>query len=147
MDEIRFYHPMEVRYADLDPQGHLNNAKYLTYFEQARIRFFEELGLFSKGQSFMEIGMIVADIHIRYLAPVFLGAAVRIGVRTEAVGNKSFTLRETIADSESGKLFADGTVVLVAYDYHSHQTIPVPDNWRQTLLQYEGTKEHGASED
>ena len=147
MDEIRFYHPMEVRYADIDAQGHLNNAKFLTYFEQARVRYFEHLGLFSKGQSFMDIGMIVADIHIKFRAPVFLGAPVQVGVRTESIGNKSITLRETVADAETGKLFADGMVILVAYDYHTRQTTPVPESWRQKLVQYEGIKEHGASED
>src|SRR5512146_96231 len=147
MDEIRFYHPMEVRYADIDAQGHLNNAKFLTYFEQARIRYFENLGLFRKGQSFMDIGMIVADIHIKFLAPVFLGTPVQIGVRTEGIGNKSITMRETVADADTGGLFADGTVILVAYDYHTRQTIPVPESWRQKLMEYEGTKEHGASED
>ncbi len=38
MTDFRFFHPVEVRYGDLDPQGHLNNAKYLTFFEQARVR-------------------------------------------------------------------------------------------------------------
>ena len=37
MADFRFYHPIEVRYGDLDPQGHVNNARYLTYLEQARI--------------------------------------------------------------------------------------------------------------
>ncbi len=147
MDKIRFYHPMEVRYADIDAQGHLNNAKYLTYFEQARILYLEQLGLLSKGQSFMDIGFIIADIHIKYLAPVFLGASIRVGVRTEAIGNKSITVRQTIEDAESAKLYADGTVVLVAYDYHTHQATPVPDNWRQKFTDYEGTKEDSASED
>ena len=147
MDEIRFYHPMEVRYGDLDPQGHLNNAKYLTYFEQARIRYFEELGLFSKDQSFMDIGVIVADIHIKYRVPVFLGAAVQVGVKMEKIGNKSITLRQTIADSGTGQVYADGTVILVTYDYHAHQTTPVLDDWRRKFMEYEGTKEHGASKD
>ncbi|MBT3338732.1 MAG: acyl-CoA thioesterase [Anaerolineae bacterium] len=49
MSKIKFFYPIEVRYGDLDPQGHLNNAKYLTYFEQARIRYFVELGLFVPG--------------------------------------------------------------------------------------------------
>ena len=147
MDEIRFYHPMEVRYADLDPQGHLNNAKYLTYFEQARIRYFEELGLLGKDQSFMDIGFIVADIHIKYRAPVFLGAPIQIGVRTEAIGNKSITLRETVANAKTGELYADGIVVLVTYDYRAHKTTPVLEGWRQKLTEYEGTKEHGASKD
>ena len=147
MDDIRFYHPMEVRYADLDPQGHLNNAKYLTYFEQARIRYFEQLGLFSKGQSFMDIGFIVADIHIKYRAPVYLGAPIRLGVKTGAIGNKSITIRETVEDAQTGQLYADGTVILVTYDYRAHKTTPVLDKWRQRLLRYEGTTEQGASED
>ncbi len=143
----RFFHPMEVRYADIDAQGHLNNAKYLTYFEQARIHYFEELGLFSRGQSFMDIGTIVADIHIKFLAPVYLGAPVRVGVRTAAIGNKSLTLQETIVDGESGQLYADGTVVLVSFDYRTHQTIPVPETWRRTITDFEGSEEHDTAKD
>ena len=47
MTPYRFHHPIEVRYGDLDPQGHLNNAKYLTYFEQARVNYLIDLGLFA----------------------------------------------------------------------------------------------------
>jgi len=130
---------MEVRYGDLDPQGHLNNAKYLTYFEQARVRYFEDLGLFSKDQSFMDIGVIVADIHIKFRAPVYLGAAVRVGVRAAVIGNKSITLEQTIVDGESGQVYADGTVVLVTYDYHLHKTVPVSEAWRQKFKQFEGS--------
>jgi acyl-CoA thioester hydrolase len=130
---------MEVRYGDLDAQGHLNNAKYLTYFEQARVRYFEELGLFSKDQSFMEIGVIVADIHIKYRAPVHLGADVRVGVRTAAIGGKSITLQQTIVDGLSGQVYAEGTVVLVTYDYHARKTVPVSEAWRQKIKAFEGS--------
>jgi len=44
MAEFNYYHPIEVRYGDLDPQGHVNNARYLTYFEQARINYIAHLG-------------------------------------------------------------------------------------------------------
>ena len=64
MDDYHFYHPIEVRYGDLDPQGHVNNAKFLTYFEQARIEYWIKMGFFTKDQSFMEIGVIVADVHL-----------------------------------------------------------------------------------
>jgi acyl-CoA thioester hydrolase len=147
MPESRFFHPMEVRYGDLDAQGHLNNAKFLTFFEQARVLYFEELGLFSKNQSFMDIGVIIADIHIKYLAPVFLGAAVKVGVQTTAIGNKSITVQQTIVDEDTGRLYADGTVVLVAYDYHTHATTPVPEEWRLKLMEFEGIGEHDASKD
>ncbi len=138
MELIRFFHPMEVRYGDLDPQGHLNNAKYLTYFEQARIRYMEALGLFSKDQSFMDIGFIVADIHIKYLSPVFIGAPIKVGVRAASLGNKSITLQETIVHEAGEPLYADGTVVLVTYDYRTHKTTPVLDEWRRKIIEFEG---------
>jgi acyl-CoA thioester hydrolase len=69
MTDYHFFHPVEVRYGDLDPQGHLNNAKHLTYFEQARVHYLVELGLFGRDQSFMEIGIILADIHITFQRP------------------------------------------------------------------------------
>ena len=138
MPEFKFFHSMEVRYGDLDPQGHLNNAKYLTYFEQARVHYFTQLGLFSKGQSFMDIGVIIADIHIQYRAPVFWGAPVKVGVRTSKVGGKSITLEQSIVDEATEQLYASGKVIMVTYDYHDHKTISVPGTWREKLAQFEG---------
>ena len=137
---MRFYHPMEVRYGDIDAQGHMNNAKFLTFFEQARVLYFEALGLFSKGQSFMDIGVIVADIHIKYRAPVYLGAQVKVGARAARIGGKSITLEQSVVDAGSGQVYADGTVVLVTFDYHSHKTIAVPDEWRRKFKEFEGTQ-------
>jgi acyl-CoA thioester hydrolase len=138
MPVSKFAHPMEVRYGDLDPQGHLNNAKYLTYFEQARVQYFSLLGLFSKHQSFMDIGVIIADIHIQYRAPLLWGASVKVGVRTAKIGSKSLTLEQSVVDDATDQVYATGTVILVAYDYHTHQTIPVPRTWREKLTDFEG---------
>jgi len=137
MADFLFYHPTEVRYGDLDPQGHVNNAKYLTYFEQARVHYFLHLGLFAKDRSFMDIGVIIADIHISYHAPVMWGTAIKVGVRTAKLGTKSATIEQCVADAADGKMFAMGTVILVSYDYHSHKTIPVPDEWREKISTFE----------
>jgi len=134
--EFRFYHPIEVRYGDLDPQGHLNNARYLTYMEQARIQYIKHLGLW-KGESFLDVGVILADIHITFRAPVRFGQAVRVGVRVARLGGKSMEMVQVIEDSESGQELATGTAVLVAYDYHSSRSIPIMDEWRQTISDFE----------
>jgi len=134
--EFRFYHPIEVRYGDLDPQGHLNNARYLTYMEQARIQYIKHLGLW-KGESFLDVGVILADIHITFRAPVRFGQAVRVGVRVARLGGKSMEMVQVIEDSESGQELATGTAVLVAYDYHSSRSIPIMDEWRQTISEFE----------
>ncbi len=104
----RFYHPIEVRYGDLDPQGHVNNAKHLTYFEQARIAYAIHLGLFTKDQSFMEMGMILADVHITYLEPIYFGQNIKVGVHIARLGNKSMTWEQNIMDADTGRELAKG---------------------------------------
>jgi acyl-CoA thioester hydrolase len=138
MSNFRFYHPVEVRYGDLDPQGHVNNAKHLTYFEQARVAYMIELGLFTKDQSFMKIGVIVADVHITYLAPVYFGQNIKIGVRTAKIGNKSMTWEQNIVDAETGKELSKGELVIVTYDYETGKTISIPQEWREKIAELEG---------
>jgi acyl-CoA thioester hydrolase len=138
MFHFHFYHPIEVRYGDLDPQGHVNNAKHLTYFEQARIAYLVALGLFTKDQSFMEIGVILADVHITYLAPVYFGEQIKVGVHVVKLGTKSMTWAQNIVDVKTGKELARGEVILVTYDYEAEKTINIPYEWREKINQFEG---------
>ena len=140
MTHYRFYHPIEVRYGDLDPQGHVNNAKHLTYFEQARIAYMIELELFTRDQSFMEIGVILADVHITYLAPIYYAEHIKVGVRSTKLGNKSMTWAQNIVDAKTGKELAKGEVVLVAYDYREQRTINIPHEWREKIKAFEQLK-------
>jgi len=137
MPEFRFYHPIEVRYGDLDPQGHLNNAKYLTYFEQARVHYLLNLGLFLPGQSFTNIGIILAEVKVTFLAPVEYGTDCRVGMRISRLGNKSMTAEYTLMDAAANKELATGSAVLVGYDYRTSETIPIPEEWREKIAEFE----------
>ena len=138
MTEFKFFHPIEVRYGDLDPQGHVNNAKHLTFFEQARIAYMIELGMFSKDQSFMEIGVILADVHITYHAPIYFGEHIKVGVHAMKLGNKSMTWAQNIVDAQTGQVLAKGEVVMVTYDYKEEKTINLPHEWREKIKVFEG---------
>jgi acyl-CoA thioester hydrolase len=138
MADFRFFHPTEVRYGDLDPQGHVNNAKYLSYFEQARIHYLIKLGLFSYDQSFMEVGVIIADIHITYHAPVRYSDQIKIGVRSAKIGNKSITTEQCVVHAETGAVMASAKIILVTFDYEGLKPIPVPDEWREKISKFEG---------
>jgi acyl-CoA thioester hydrolase len=137
MSDFHFHHPIEVRYGDLDPQGHVNNAKHLTFFEQARIAYLIELGLFTKDQSFMEIGVILADVHITYFEPIYFGQKVKVGVHISRLGNKSMTWEQNIVDADTGRELATGEVVMVTYDYREEKTIPIPQEWKEKITQFE----------
>lgn len=140
MSSYRFYHPIEVRYGDLDPQGHLNNARYLTYMEQARIQYIRSLGLW-RSDTFLDIGIILAEITITFKSPVLFGQPVRVGARVTRLGNKSMDMVYTIEDSRDGRELANGSSVLVTYDYASGKTVPIPAHWRTTIQSFENLSE------
>jgi len=137
MTDFKFFHPTEVRYGDLDPQGHVNNAKYLTYFEQARVYYMIQLGLFKRDQSFMEVGVIIADIHIKYHSTTHYADDIKVGVKITKIGGKSLTVEQCVMDSK-GKLLASGTVIMVTFDYAGLKTIAVPDVWKKKISEFEG---------
>jgi len=137
MNGYHFTHPIEVRYGDLDPQGHVNNASYLTYLEQARISYIGSLGLWSVG-SFLDIGIILADAHLTFRSAIQFGQPVQVGVRVTRLGNKSLDMEYRLEDADTGQELASGSTVLVAYDYRSSTTIPLPSEWREIISRFEG---------
>jgi acyl-CoA thioester hydrolase len=135
-ESFNFYHPITVRYADLDPQQHVNNAAVVTYIESARMGYYQAVGIWD-GQSFERFGMVVANLHIDYLAPIRFGQAVRVGLGVHHMGNKSMRFRFRVEDSTSGQALARGEVVMVAYDPQSERSIPIPTDWREKIESFE----------
>jgi acyl-CoA thioester hydrolase len=140
MSPFHFYLPLQIRYGDLDPQWHLNNAHTAVLLEQGRFAYLLELGLWD-GKDFFNLGLIVADLHIAYLAPVEYDQHVRVGVRVPRIGNKSLVFEYVLEDSDSGQVLAKSETVMVAYDYHTRQSMPVPDAWRARIKAYEGLED------
>ncbi len=140
MTPFRFLYPIQIRYGDLDPQWHVNNARFATYLEQARSSYLMELDLFD-GHSFFDIGLIVADVHIAYLAPMTLTQKICVKMSVTRIGNKSLTMEYVIEDEQTGQATARAETVMVAYDYHTNQSIPISDEWRRKIAGYEGIPE------
>ena len=137
MTDFNFFYLVEVRYGDLDPQGHVNNAKFLTYFEQTRGHYLIHLGLFEKDRSFMDVGIILAEVQVNFLYPVNFGMQVRIGARTTRLGSKSFDMVYSLQAVNNPREFATGSAVLVTYDYQTQNTISIPKPWRDTITKFE----------
>jgi len=121
---VPFVHTETVRFRDVDALGHVNNAAYLTYLEQARIAFLAPMGA-------DQTGMILARAEIDFRAQVGFGDEVEIEVEPLRVGTKSFELGYTVR--VRGAVVAEAKTVLVAFDYSAGQAVPVPDGWRSAL--------------
>ncbi len=138
LEPFRFRLAIPIRYADMDTLGHVNNAKYLTYVEQARICYIRELSLWSGGVS--EMGLIVARIECDYKLPLTMddGEAI-VYQRVTRMGTKSFDIEFIITrkDGEREAIAAQGKVVMVVYDYTRNVSVTMPEDWRAKIVAYE----------
>lgn len=132
---FRFSYPVEVRYADVDVLAHVNNAKYFTYMETARIHYFEEvLGWDRRWET---LGLIIARATCDYKLPLTYGDTALVYLRTARIGGKSFDFEYVLVRQRDQAIAALGTTVQVAYDYAAGASVPVPDEWRSRIIAFE----------
>ncbi len=119
-----FVHRESVRFRDVDAMGHVNNAVFLTYLEDARIAYLLQFGA--------EVAkMILARVEIDFRAPLRMGDEIEIGVRPSGVGTKSFELEYEVRSGDTTA--AEAKTVIVSFDYETGQSVEVPETWREAL--------------
>jgi len=141
---FRHRRAIDVRFADTDAMGHVNNATYLTYCEIARADFYRDVtgSMFGIGPRSAEASLILAEARVTYRQPAFFGETLTVESRVARVGRSSFTMdhRMTAGDSEYGRrrLIAVATFVLVSYAYDRGLVVPVPDELVERFEAWEG---------
>jgi acyl-CoA thioester hydrolase len=133
VDGFRFVSPQEVTFRDLDAFGHVNNAVYLTYLENARVAYMREV---MDVDTLSDLLVIVASIKIDFRSRASLGETLEIGSRVSRVGEKSFDLDHEIR-GPGGRLVAEAHTVLVGFDYEQDGAMPIPARWRERIEAYE----------
>lgn len=135
---FRHHYAIQVRWGDMDALGHVNNAVYLTYLEQARVDYTRR-GLRLWDGKPGEIGLIMARVEIDFKLPLFAGDDVHVFTRITRFGRTSFTTEQRIMrGGENGlELAAHALVTVVVYDYAAGKPTPIPDVWRSLIKAYE----------
>jgi acyl-CoA thioester hydrolase len=137
-------HDVEIRLSDTDAMGHVNNARYLTYVEIARVAYYEQVtgNPLPIGAHGAEEGMILAEARMTFRSPAFYGETLTVETRVERIGRSSFGMVHRITAPESrygpARLIAVADSTLVSYDYPEERAIPVPDEWRSAMREFEG---------
>lgn len=129
---LRFSTVIDVRWSDCDAFGHVNNAVYLTYLEQARFAYWHHVL-----PDLPFPGMILARIEIDYRAQAFPGDRLTVRAGVTELGNSSFW-----TDYEIER--ADGTLVAVArsaqvfFDYATQKATPMDPRFRERVAAFDG---------
>lgn len=125
-----FVHRETLRWSDADLQGVVNNAVFLTLFEQARYGYFARLGLL-RNDAFP---FLLGSTNVRFVRPARAGMAVDIETRVVRLGNKSFDMAYRVA--LDGQTLADGGATLVWVD-EQLRSVPIPDAARREIAAHE----------
>ncbi len=120
-----------VRFADLDPLGHCNNAAIGGFFESSRVALFTEVGQPVSGGAF---SIPIARIAIDFRHELLYGARLRVGARVLRIGRTSFTLAGGIFDGD--RCAAAAEVVAVLFHLEQRQSVEIPADLREALSAY-----------
>lgn len=136
MDDTRvllFTLHMPVRWRDMDAVGHVNNATYFSYFEQARIAWLDSVGA-SDLVSTADHGPVAVNAAAEFLRSIVYPATLEVRVRGGAPGRSSFeTYYEIVDGDDSGRRYATGSVKLVWVDRTTGRSTPLPERIRRLL--------------
>ena len=124
--------PLSVRWRDLDAFNHVNNSKFLSYLEEARLRWMIHL----PGEWIDEnVAPVVAAANVNYRRPIEWPNEIVVELFVERLGNTSLTIGHRIVHADDASiLYADGNVVMVWIDKARGQASPLPEAVRAACM-------------
>lgn len=111
-----------IRFGDLDPQGHVNNTVFATFFETGRVMLLRD-----PGNELNAPGMtsVLAQLDIKFLKEMHWPGTVEIGTATTRIGRSSYTFRQAIFHEGECAATADATMVMI--DATTRKARPLPE--------------------
>lgn len=136
-EEVKFRHkmPMQIRFSDVDQFGHVNNSVYFSLYDLAKTTYMKEV--LSDSEMDMLV-VVVANINANFFVPIFFSDQVMIETTTVHMGNKSFTLLQRAVDAKTGNVKCECRTIMVVYDMATKEPMPIPEEYKQAICEYEG---------
>ncbi|MEY7847701.1 acyl-CoA thioesterase [Natrarchaeobius sp. A-rgal3] len=127
MNEFEYEVDLDVRLRDIDFMGHVNNAVYATYLEQARERYFGDV----LDVSLVDVGTVLVNLEIDYARPIEADESVTITLGIRELGDTSIPIEYEIR--ADGELAATARTVQVVADGETGESKPIPTAWRSRI--------------
>lgn len=137
LKSFKFYTTIRPRFNETDAFGHINNVNFFTYFEQARLDFFEELTLVnSLVDSLNESIIVTANLECHYLSQLFYGQKIQVHVRASKIGRSSFELEYAIIEQVQQAVVAIGRGTIVYINKKTNRSEELPSFIKDIFQQF-----------
>jgi len=126
--------PIQVRFSDVDMMGHVSNTIYQTYYDAGKVDYFDKV---IPEMDFINIGVVGASVKIDYLKPIFMKTRILVETRVATLGNKSLIMEHCLVDELTNEVLSTCSTVMVCYAIKEQQSIPIPEKWKQNILDFD----------
>jgi acyl-CoA thioester hydrolase len=116
---------LPVQWGEMDAYGHVNNTVFFRYFESARMIFLERVGLV-ESHATNQVGAILHSTSCRFRLPLHYPDTVQIGARASDIKEDRFTMEYVVVSLTEGKVAAEGTGIIVSFNYQTGTKAPLP---------------------
>ena len=138
MERLKFKHtiPIQLRFNDFDTLGHVNNSVYFSFYDLGKTSYFSEV--MPDIVSSKDVGVVIANIQVSFLLPVYPNENVAVQTTVVEIGNKSFKLFQQLIDVDTNEVKCICQTVMVGFDAKTKATKPISDEWRKAMTDFEG---------
>jgi len=137
-DQFRYWKTIEVRWSDMDAQGHVNNTIYFTYCESARVELLRRIGFKGKQAGLTE-GPALVHASCDFKRQVVYPATLDVGIRVETIGQRSFKMVYGIFLHDTEELAATASSVNAWIDYEAGSAVELPAEYRAAFAEYQNS--------
>jgi acyl-CoA thioester hydrolase len=136
-ETARHVEPITVRWGDMDSMGHVNNAKYFTYSESARMSYFAAVHMQEHRENERH-GPALVTATLNFRRQVRYPAELEVATRVSEIGRSSFKMEYEIFHRGTDDRVADGSGVIVWVDYGTGKSSPLPEGLKAAIRGFEG---------
>lgn len=134
-EEFRAKLPIQIRFNDIDSQGHINNNIYLSYFDLGKTTYLDDLK--ASTVSWIEGSIVIARIEIDFILPVFYRENIAVDTKITKIGTKSAVFLQQVRNTDTDEIKCVCTSVIVAFNPETKTGMAIPDVWRKAMSEFE----------
>jgi acyl-CoA thioester hydrolase len=136
-DELHFPVELSIRldWSEMDLFGHINNVMFFKYIQASRVNYWDKIG-FMSDFSTKKVGPLLVSNSCQFKKPLFFPGNITIQARVDFIKNSSMGIHHQILNDQK-ELAAEAQDIIVLYDFNTHKTVTIPEEWRKNISNLE----------
>lgn len=135
--EHDFHHamPVQLRFADIDILGHVNNSVYLQLMDLGKSRYFEAAA--PENIDWKRVNVVIVNVNVDFYAPAYFHEPLMVATQATSISERSMRLEQRIYNAETGQTKCVGRTVMAGFDVETATSAPIEQAWVEALERFE----------